>query len=225
VKRALGLLGLTLLAACASRPPCDEHAPTGTPEDPRLAVKVPAEPRAAKLVHLVTFEMGPIVESLTGYAVVSAPGAFRLYGMSETGQRAFEVAYVKSGAAPARVARIYRAPVLRDDRILDQIARASARIFLERPPMIPLERGDGIWTREHEGTTFAYAGPALDLWWMQGDKWSACFMDWTDQGGARVPERVIYRSDEGAYPYELRMKLTRAQVLTEPPAPQLFEPR
>ena len=91
--RLLLVLVLVLVLGCSSRPPCDEPV-RRTPGDVAL-VDSHVEPAYVKLVHYVSFEMGPIQETLTGYMIVRAPDALRLYGMSETGQRAFNVAVVR----------------------------------------------------------------------------------------------------------------------------------
>ena len=125
------LLLVTLFAGCRSRPPCEEPI-LGTPPPDTTIVASHEEPPYAKEVHLVTFQMGPVLETLEGFMVLRAPDALRLYGMSETGQEAFDVAWVGT-AGVGRVERIYRAPFLKDDVVLDSIASAAAKIFLLRP--------------------------------------------------------------------------------------------
>lgn len=215
------VLVIVLVLGCSSRPPCDE--PTPGPLGDIALVDSRREPANVKLVHYVSFEMGPIQETLTGYMIVRAPDALRLYGMSETGQRAFDVAVVRG-----KVNRIYRAPFLKDDRILDQIAGAAEKIFLGRPMY---GRAFGIDRRDegyvvHEGggaVEWFWAGPNVDLRWLRGDKFSACFMDWTTDNGVYAPRRIHFHSEEGRYPYDLRMKLVDAKLLPASPPDSLFE--
>jgi hypothetical protein len=243
--RLAGLAGLLalLLVGChdARQGPCDEpiEPPAGGIigmhgdefPDPTAACEAPD----AKLVHLVTFSMGPVTETLEGYMILRAPDSLRLYGMTESGQRAFDVACVTSNGKTL-VNRIYRAPFLKDDRILDLVARATARIFLlrVRPLGAPAEHaGHGTEERvEREGVTFFYGGYQDTLRWLEGPGFSACFMDWTSVTDEAVvaphrilvPHRIHYRSTEGPYPYTLTMKLVRAEALAKPAPDSLFEP-
>jgi hypothetical protein len=205
----------------ARQGPCEEPI-----EPSRLESTVEArEPNATKLVHLVTFEMGPFVETMEGYMLVRG-NAVRLYGMTESGQRAFDVAWISSNGHE-RVARIYRAPFLEDDRILDQIAHASARIFLLRPNPDHMYEVGPEYVRVENGTRFFFGGIGSHLRWLEGPGFSACFMDWQLVGKEPVlfyePTRIHYHSDEGPYPYDLRMKLVRAEALEKPPPDSLFE--
>src|SRR5581483_5666671 len=72
------MLFLVFALGCSSRPPCEEPV-----EDaPEGIVSIPLRvPENMKLVHYVSFEMGPVQETLTGYMIVRAPDALRLYGM------------------------------------------------------------------------------------------------------------------------------------------------
>src|SRR5262249_49199627 len=113
-----------------------------------------------------------------------------------------------------------------------QIAKASARIFLLRARK-PGTDGFGEEKVEEDGVTFFYGGFLHHLCWFEGPKFSACFMDWrrvgaldkplTGDAGFCVPTRIHYHSSEGEYPYDLRMKLIRAEVLEKPPPDSLFE--
>jgi hypothetical protein len=215
----------------ARQGPCEEEIEkpsfivgTGSFPPPR-----PDETPNAKLVHLVTFSMGPVVETLEGYMIVRAPDAFRLYGMTESGQRAFDVAWLSS-AGGERVTRIYCAPFLKDERILDQIARATARTFLlrARPWGVPAAKALATPTEERierDGVTFFYGGAGGHLRWLEAETFSACYMDWTLHGDFFVPERIHYRSTEGPYPWTLTMKLIRAEALEKPPPDSLFAPK
>ncbi len=223
------MFSVAILLGCSSRPPCEEPV-EGPPGDPAtIASSVEAEPKNAKYVHLVTFEMGPIVESLEGYMLRSGD-RLRIYGMSETGQRAFEVASTRG-----RVTRIYRAPFLKDDRLLDQIALASEKIFLERPEFdyifmggregrsIHAERREEGYEVLNGPLRWCYAGPDLHLRWLQGKDYYVCFMGWSTKTGVYAPERIHFHSDEGPYPYDLTMKLVSAKALETPPPDSLFE--
>lgn len=228
MKRAALALAFAALVAlgCSARPPCEE-AITGPLGDVAL-IASNVEPANVKLVHLVTFEMGPVSETLQGYMILRAPDALRIYGMAETGQEAFDVAVLRG-----KVTRVYRAPFLKDDRVLDQIVHAAEKIFLIRPYWGPelgwcvasLERRENGFLLKNGWVDIFYAGPNLDLRWLQGEKFSACFMDWSREGGVYAPRRIHFHSDEGPYPYELRMKLTKATLLSAPPPDSLFEPR
>ncbi len=165
------------------------------------------EPANVKLVHYVSFEMGPIQEALTGYMILRAPDALRLYGMSETGQKAFEVAVLRG-----KVTRLYRAPFLKDDRVLDLIADAAQKIFLLRKGHP--SRSDVEWF---------WGGRAMHLRWLKGNRFSACFMDWSSENGVYAPRRIHFRSEEGQYPYELKMKLIDSKLLPNPPPDAIFE--
>jgi hypothetical protein len=179
-----------------------------------------AEPANASYQHLVTFEMGPYSETLLGYMVLRAPDALRIQGMAETGPKAFDVA-VRAG----KVTRIYRAPFLKDDRVLDLIADAAAKIFLLRPATTTgLFRAHDGYMVEQDDMTFCWAGPRCDLRWLKGKNFSACFMDWSDRDGVRVPARIHFHSDEGPYPYDLSMKLNRVSALALPPPDETFAP-
>jgi hypothetical protein len=204
------VLVLVLVLGCSSHPPCE-------PEGVAL-ITTATEPANAKLVHLVTFEMGPFVETMTGYLILRAPDRLRLYGMTETGQRAFDVAWHGSPTGEGKVVRIYRAPFLKDDHVLDEIARASARVFLLRPT-----RASNEPEHEESGVTFAQHGVALR--WLQGKRYWACFQEWTDDFAVLAPRRVHFHSDEGPYPYDLRMKLLKAEKLATRPADSIFEPK
>lgn len=241
VLASLASLLATLLVGCRWRQgPCEEEIEgasiLGGSEAPVQPIPTLREPASAKLVHLVTLEMGPVVETLEGYAIVRAPDALRLYGMTESGQRAFDVAWVSSRGV-ARTNRIYRAPFLRDDRILDLIARAASRAFLLRPSAPP---PPSFYGSEHHvdegGVTWFYGGYHDRLCWLEGDGFSACFLDWRLVGkldapldwgaadtGTCVPTRIRYRSTEGPYPYTLEMKLLRAEVLAAAPPDSMFE--
>ena len=215
------LLAAALLAGC-SPPPCAEPIPAD--ED---AVAVP-EPRWARVQHLVTFEMGPIVESLQGYLILRQPDALRLYGMTESGQKAFDVAWVGSPLAALgpeaekHVVRFYRAPFLEDDRVLDQIAGAAAQVFLLRPEEgVALEPGEGGLVRRAEGVTWGFGTRGKRLRWLTGPGFSACFMDWRDEP-LTAPVRIHFRSERGRYPFELRLKLTKGEALAVAPRDALF---
>lgn len=213
----LATVTFVVALGCASRPPCDETlaGPHGDPAQ----ISSHVEPANVKLVHYVSFEMGPVQESLTGYMIVRAPDALRLYGMSETGQKAFDVALLRG-----KVTRIYRAPFLQHDAILDLIAKASEKIFLLRPKTTtPLERTDDGLVRTEGGVTWCWAGPDMHLRWVKGEKFSACFMDWSSESGVYAPRRIHFRSEEGQYPYELRMKLVDSKLLPAPPPDSVFE--
>jgi hypothetical protein len=213
---ALAVLTLVLLTSCRSAP-CDEPIPPPSLGPPRDPTKLEEAPHA-KLVHLVSFEMGDVRETLTGYLVVKAPDRLRLHGMTETGQRAFDVAWVSE-----RVLRLHRAPFLRDDRVLDEIARAAARVFLKRPsPHGTYETGER--RIERDGITYFYGGPRAHLRWLEGEGFSACFMDWDEAPGFYAPGRIHYRDETGRHPYELRFKLLRAEALPAPAPDSLFEP-
>jgi hypothetical protein len=177
-------------------------------------------------------------ESLTGYMILRAPDALRLYGMSETGQKAFDVAVLRG-----KVTRLYRAPFLKDDRVLDLIADAAQKIFLLRPvrdhrltngwavPIISGKQtghsyGDGYVERDPgnvPGVEWFWAGRETHLRWLQGDKFSACFMNWTSENGVYAPRRIHFRSEEGPYPYELKLKLIDSKLLPNPPLDSVFE--
>ncbi|HZU99708.1 MAG TPA: hypothetical protein VFF73_23555 [Planctomycetota bacterium] len=215
-----------VLVACASRPPCEEPV-EGPPGDPaQIESNVAADFAPAKLVHLVTFEMGPMVESLEGYMVRNGY-RLRIYGMSETGQKAFDVA-----VAFGKVTRIYRAPFLKDDRLLDQIAFASEKIFVlrpwgtlagPRPWVLPAERAEEGYVCTGADVRWCFSGPHLHLRWLQGKGYYACFMGWSTKTGVYAPERIHFHSDEGPYPYDLTMKLVAAKALETPPPDSLFE--
>jgi hypothetical protein len=210
-----------VLAGCSARPPCEEPV-LGTPPPDTTITATHREPAYAKEVHLVTFEMGPVVETLEGFMVLRAPDALRVYGMTETGQEAFDVAWVGT-AGVGRVERIYRAPFLKDDAVLDSIANAAAKIFLLRPPEgTPYERTERGFTRSVAGVTYFYGGTELHLSWLQAEKFSACFMDWSSENGFYAPRRIHFHSEEGPHPYDLRMKLVRATRLPGPPAESTF---
>jgi hypothetical protein len=222
--KRLVLIGALLagLLGChdARQGPCEE------PIEPFQASPSADESHQVKLVHLVTFEMGPFVETMEGYMIVRG-NAVRLYGMTESGQRAFDVAWISSHEHE-RVVKIYRAPFLKDDRILDQIAKASARIFLLRPNPNHLYETGPEYIREENGVRFFFGGVGSHLRWFEGPGFSACFMDWKpfgeDAKRFSAPTRIHYHSDEGPYPYDLRMKLIRAEALDKPPPDSLFEP-
>jgi hypothetical protein len=204
VLRLALVIVIVIAIGCASRPPCDE--PLDEPPGDVAQIASHVEPANVKLVHYVSFDMGPVQETLTGYMILRAPDALRLYGMSETGQKVFDVALLRG-----RVTRLYRAPFLKDDRLLDFVVAAAEKIFLLRPP--------------RPGVEFFHGGRAMHLRWLKGEKFSACFMDWSSDGGVYAPRRIHFRSEEGPYPYELRMKLIDAKVLPAPPPDSLFEPR
>jgi hypothetical protein len=167
--------------------------------------------------------------------IVRAPDALRLYGMTESGQRAFDVAWVSSGGAD-RVVRIYRAPFLKDDRILDKIARASADIFLRRVPVDELGHLSAVVSGredriEQGGVTFFYGGLGHHLRWFEGRDFAACFMDWRRTGISvahpvyHAPRRIHYHSTEGPYPYDLTLKLLSVEPLEKAPPDSIFGPR
>jgi len=193
------------------RTPCEEpvYGPVG---DVALIVSQ-REPANAKYVHLVTFEMGEVSETLQGYMILRAPDALRIYGMTETGQEAFDVASVRG-----KVTKIYHAPFVKDDRVLDLIVGAAAKIFLERPRQ---RVTSSEW--DEGGVSWYWAGPNVDLHWIQGEKFSACFMDWSTEEGVYAPRRIHFHSEEGPQPYDLRMKLLKASVLPAPPPDSMFE--
>jgi hypothetical protein len=218
--RVLFVLVLSALLGCSSRPPCDEplHEPPG---DVAL-IGSHVEPANVKLVHYVSFEMGPIQEALTGYMVLRAPDALRLYGMSETGQKAFEVAVLRG-----KVTRLYRAPFLRDDRVLDLIVDAARKMFLLRPDAtkasVSREKTSDGFLLDDGAVTYFWAGRNVDLRWLEASKFAACFMDWSTENGVYAPRRIHFRSEEGQYPYELKLKLIDAKLLPGPPPDAIFE--
>jgi hypothetical protein len=211
-------LAVSVVTGCSTRP-CAE--PAQEPPGDVALVASSAEAPCAKLVHRLTFEMGRLRESLEGFTVVRAPDAVRVYGMTETGEEAFDVASLRG-----KVTRIYRAPFLQDDRVLDAIARAAARVFLLRPdPGSPVSRGGEGWTVNEKGVTWCWAGSDCDLRWLEGPGFSACFMDWSRKRGLNAPERIHCHSEEGADPCDLTMKLVKASVLATPPPDATFEGR
>ncbi|MEZ0227913.1 MAG: hypothetical protein ACAI25_04760 [Planctomycetota bacterium] len=223
MKRPLVFAVLVLVFGCSSRPPCDEPLDEG-PGD--VAAVTSSEPRNVKLVHYVSFDMGPIQETLTGYMILRAPDALRLYGMSETGQKAFEVAVLRG-----KVTRLYRAPFLRDDRVLDLIANAAQKIFLLRPKTTRVNKDfKGVVVESVEGGTLCEQDDATYFWsrrrdlrWLKGDKFSACFMDWITENGVYAARRIHFRSEEGQYPYELKLRLIDSKLLPNPPPDAIFE--
>ena len=73
--------------------------------------------------------------------------------------------------ASGRVTRFYRAPFLKDDRLLDMIGASAAKIFLLRPPPgAPLEPFENGFRRRVGEVTFFYGGPGLHLRWLQGER-------------------------------------------------------
>ncbi len=212
------VLVIVIVIGCSSRPPCDE--PTPLPLGDIALVVSRAEPANAIYRHLVTFEMGPVSETLVGYMILRAPDALRIYGMTETGQKAFDVASLKG-----KVTRVYRAPFLKDDRVLDIIIEAAEKVFLLRPrTTVGVARSEDGYTLEQDDLTWCWAGPRSDLRWLKGEKFSACFMDWSDEGGVEAPRRVHFHSDEGPYPYDLRMKLLLVTPLGSPSSDETFAP-
>jgi hypothetical protein len=210
------VLVLALVLGCSTRPPCDEPTP-GPLGDIALVVSS-VEPANARYVHLVTFEMGPVSETLEGYMLLRAPDALRIYGMTETGQKAFDVAVLQG-----KVTRLYRAPFLKDDRVLDLVAQAAVKIFLLRPrSTVGVAPSNGGYALSEGEASFFWAGPRPDLRWLAGKRFSACFMDWSDVEGVRAPRRIHFHSDEGPYPYDLRMKLLRASALGGPAGDEVF---
>ena len=62
-------------------------------------------------------------------------------------------------SASGRVTRFYRAPFLKDDRLLDMIGASAAKIFLLRPPPgAPLEPFENGFRRRVGEVTFFYGG-------------------------------------------------------------------
>jgi len=211
------LVALVALVGCSSAPPCDE--PLDEPPGDIALIGSHVEPANVKLVHYVSFDMGPVHETLTGYMILRAPDALRIYGMSETGQKAFEVSSLRG-----KVVRIYRAPFMKDDRILDLIVAAAEKIFLLRPGGREARRAARGYEASERGVRYFWAGRELHLRWLQGEKFSACFMDWSTESGVYAPRRIHFRSEEGPYPYELRMKLVDAKLLAAPAPDSLFAP-
>jgi hypothetical protein len=109
--------------------------------------------------------------------------------------------------------------------VLDIIVQAAEKIFLLRPPTTKdLVRTEDGYTLERGDVTWCWAGLRSDLRWLEGRKFSACFMDWSEDGGVQAPRRIHFHSDEGPYPYDLRMKLLKVNVLAAPAADETFAP-